>query len=49
MCTVERHGLEHRLGDEREGSLRADHEAPEDLERRVGVQEGDQAVARSCS
>ena len=39
------HGLEHRLGDERERPLRADDQAAEDLQRRLGVEEGAEAVA----
>ena len=41
----ERHRLEHGLGDERERPLGADHEPPEDLERRVGVEKRAQPVA----
>ncbi len=37
--------LEHDLGDEGEGALRADHEAAEDLERGLGVEERAQPVA----
>ena len=42
---AERNGVEHRLGDERERPLRADHQPPEDLQRLVGVEERAQAVA----
>ena len=35
----------HRLGDERERPLGADHQAPEDLQRLLGVEERAQAVA----
>ena len=41
----QRDRLEHRLGQERERPLRADDQAPEDLQRLLGVQEGAQAVA----
>ena len=42
---AQRHGVEHRLGDEGQRPLRADDQPPEDLQRRVGVQERAQAVA----
>ena len=41
----QRDRLEGRLGHERERSLRADHQPPEDLERRVGVEKRAQPVA----
>ena len=41
----ERHGVEHRLGHEGQRPLGADDQAPEDLQRRVGVQERAQPIA----
>ena len=40
-----RHGLERRLGDERERALAADQQPAEDLERGLGVEEGAEPVA----
>ena len=42
---AERHRVEHGLGHERKGSLRADDQPAEDLQRRVGLEERDQPVA----
>ncbi len=41
----QRHGLEDSLGDEGQRALRADHEAAEDLQRLIGVEEGAEPVA----